>query len=103
MRLLYFAWVKEKAGIAAEEVAPPDGVATIAELIDWLKARGPEFADAFATSEVIRAAIDRIHVRHDAKIAGARWRVAVNQQMADLATPVKPGDEIAFFPPVTGG
>ena len=37
MRLLYFAWVKEKAGIAAEEVAPPEGVATVAELIDWLK------------------------------------------------------------------
>jgi len=83
MRLLYFAWVKEKAGIAAEEIEPPAGVATVAELIEWLKARGPEFENAFARSEVIRAAIDRSHVRHDAKIAGAR--------------------EIAFFPPVTGG
>ena len=83
MRLLYFAWVKEKAGVAAEEIAIPEDVATIAELIVWLKARGPEFANAFAQSEVIRAAIDQTHVRHDAKIAGAR--------------------EIAFFPPVTGG
>jgi molybdopterin synthase sulfur carrier subunit len=83
MRVLYFAWVKEKVGVTEEEIQPPDGVVTIAQLIDWLKARGPEFADAFAKSEVIRAAIDRIHVRHDAKIAGAR--------------------EIAFFPPVTGG
>jgi sulfur-carrier protein len=83
MRLLYFAWVKEKAGLAAEEVEPPKDVATIAELIVWLKARGPEFANAFDRSEVIRAAIDQSHVRHDAKIAGAR--------------------EIAFFPPVTGG
>jgi sulfur-carrier protein len=83
MRVLYFAWVKEKAGIAAEDIDPPKSVTTIAELIDWLKARGPEFANAFARSEVIRAAIDRIHVRHDAKIVGAR--------------------EIAFFPPVTGG
>jgi len=83
MRLLYFAWVKEKAGIAAEEIEPPADVATIAELIVWLKTRGPEFANAFARSEVIRAAIDQTHVRHDAKIAGAR--------------------EIAFFPPVTGG
>ena len=83
MRVLYFAWVKEKVGVAEEEIQPPDGVVTIAQLIDWLKARGPEFADAFAKSEVIRAAIDRIHVRHDAKIAGA--------------------GEIAFFPPVTGG
>ena len=83
MRVLYFAWVKEKAGIAAEEIDPPKSVTTIAELIDWLKARGPEFANAFARSEVIRAAIDRIQVRHDAKIVGAC--------------------EIAFFPPVTGG
>jgi len=83
MRVLYFAWVKEKAGIAAEDIDPPSGVTTIAELIDWLKSRGPEFANAFARSEVIRAAIDKSHVRPDAKIAGAR--------------------EIAFFPPVTGG
>jgi len=83
MRLLYFAWVKEKAGIAAEEIAVPQDVATIAELIVWLKTRGPEFANAFTRSEVIRAAIDQTHVRHNAKIAGAR--------------------EIAFFPPVTGG
>jgi sulfur-carrier protein len=83
MRVLYFAWVKEKVGVAEEDIQPPAGVVTIAELIDWLKARGPEFANAFARSEVIRAAIDRIHVRHDAKIVGAR--------------------EIAFFPPVTGG
>ena len=83
MRLLYFAWVKEKAGIAAEEVEPPQAVATISDLIAWLKARGPEFENAFARSEVIRAAIDKSHVRHNARIAGAR--------------------EIAFFPPVTGG
>lgn len=83
MRLLYFAWVKEKAGVATEDVAIPEHVATIAELIAWLKRRGPEFENAFARAEVIRAAIDKRHVRHDAKIAGAR--------------------EIAFFPPVTGG
>jgi molybdopterin synthase sulfur carrier subunit len=83
MRLLYFAWVKEKAGIAAEDIEPPEGVATIAELIAWLRSRGPEFENAFASAEVIRAAIDHTHVRHDARIKGAR--------------------EIAFFPPVTGG
>jgi sulfur-carrier protein len=83
MRLLYFAWVKEKAGIAAEEVTPPESVATVAELIEWLKGRGPEFENAFARAEVVRAAIDHQHVRHDARIAGA--------------------SEIAFFPPVTGG
>ena len=83
MRLLYFAWVKEKAGVASEEIEPPASVATITELIAWLKTRGPEFENAFARSEVIRAAIDKSHVRHDASIAGAQ--------------------EIAFFPPVTGG
>jgi len=83
MRLLYFAWVKEKTGIAAEEIDVPRDVATIAELMVWLKTRGPEFAHAFDRSESIRAAIDQAHVRHDAEIGGAR--------------------EIAFFPPVTGG
>lgn len=83
MRLLYFAWVKEKTGIAAEDVALPETIATVAELIAWLKTRGPEFANAFDRAEVIRTAIDQAHVRHDARIGGAR--------------------EIAFFPPVTGG
>jgi molybdopterin synthase sulfur carrier subunit len=83
MRLLYFAWVKEKTGISAEEVDIPASVSTVAELMAWLKTRGPEFEHAFARSEVIRAAIDQTHVRHDAHLAGAR--------------------EIAFFPPVTGG
>ncbi len=73
MRLLYFAWVKEKTGIAAEDVELPDGVATVAELIAWLKTRGPEFANAFERAEVIRAAIDRSHARHDARI-GRRAR-----------------------------
>lgn len=83
MRLLYFAWVKEKTGIAAEDVSVPGNVSTVAELMTWLKTRGPQFAHAFERSEVIRAAIDQSHARPDAKIAGAR--------------------EIAFFPPVTGG
>ena len=83
MRLLYFAWVKEKTGVAAEDVTLPDSVATVAELISWLKTRCPEFANAFEQSEVIRTAIDQAHVQHDARIGEAR--------------------EIAFFPPVTGG
>jgi molybdopterin synthase sulfur carrier subunit len=83
MRLLYFAWVKEKVGRASEEVAIPENIATVAELIAWLKSRGPEFANAFEREQVIRAAIDQSHVRHDARIGAAR--------------------EIAFFPPVTGG
>ena len=83
MRLLYFAWVKEKTGIAAEDVEPPEDISTVAELMAWLKTRGPEFAHAFERDEVIRTAIDQAHARPDAKIGNAR--------------------EIAFFPPVTGG
>ena len=83
MRILYFAWVKDKVGLASEEVAVPEHVATVAELIAWLKSRGSEFANAFEHEHVIRAAIDQSHVRHDARIGQAR--------------------EIAFFPPVTGG
>ena len=83
MRLLYFAWVKEKTGIAAEDVEVPGDVATVAELMAWLKTRGPEFAHAFERTEVIRAAVDQTHAQADTKIGDAR--------------------EIAFFPPVTGG
>ena len=83
MRLLYFAWVKEKVGHASEDVDVPAEVATVADLMAWLKTRGPEFAHAFERSDSIRAAIDQTHARHDAQISGAR--------------------EIAFFPPVTGG
>jgi molybdopterin synthase sulfur carrier subunit len=83
VKLMYFAWVREKTGKAEEEVDLPAGVATVAELIEWLKTRGPEYAEAFRRAEVIRAAIDRTHVRPQARIVGAC--------------------EIAFFPPVTGG
>ena len=83
MKLAYFAWVRERIGKAEEEVEPPRDVATIAELIAWLKGRGEEYAYAFEHEGVIRAAIDRRHARSDAAIAGAR--------------------EIAFFPPMTGG
>ncbi len=82
-RLLYFAWVKEKTGIASEDVELPEDIGTVADLIAWLKTRGPEFEHAFERHEAIRAAIDQTHVRADAPIGGAR--------------------EIAFFPPVTGG
>ena len=81
--LRYFAWVREKAGLAEERVDLPPDAATVADVIRWLKTRGPEYASAFERSDVIRAAIDQTHVKHDAAIGGAR--------------------EIAFFPPVTGG
>jgi molybdopterin synthase sulfur carrier subunit len=83
LKLLYFAWVRERIGKPAEEVEPPPGIATVAELIAWLAKRGDEYAHAFENPGVIRAAIDRAHVKADAAIAGAR--------------------ESAFFPPMTGG
>jgi molybdopterin synthase sulfur carrier subunit len=83
LRILYFAWVREAMGRAEEELAVPADVATVADLVLWLKRRGPEYEHAFRRPEVVRAAIDRAHVKPDARIAGAR--------------------EIAFFPPVTGG
>ena len=83
MRLVYFAWVRERIGKAEEEVAPPPSVATVADLMRWLGGRGEEYAHAFENPKVIRAAIDKSHVRPDTTIRGAR--------------------EIAFFPPMTGG
>ena len=83
MHLLYFAWLKTKTGIAEEEVTPPDEVTTVGALLEWLKGRGPGHAEALADLSVVR--------------------VAVNQEYADPSDPVKPGDEIALFPPVTGG
>jgi len=83
VKLLYFAWVRERIGKPEEDVEPPPGIGTVGELIGWLTRRGEEYAHAFENPQVIRAAIDRSHVRADAAIAGAR--------------------EIAFFPPMTGG
>ncbi len=83
MKAVYFAWVRERIGKTEEPIAPPDSVATVAELMAWLSAKGEAYAHAFEKPGMIRAAIDRAHVKHDAPIAGAR--------------------EIAFFPPMTGG
>ncbi len=83
MRLLYFAWLKTKTGVAEEEVAPPAEVTTVAELLAWLKTRGPGYAEALEDLSALR--------------------VAVNQEYARPGDPVAPGDEVALFPPVTGG
>ncbi|MBU3889053.1 molybdopterin converting factor subunit 1 [Methylosinus sporium] len=83
MKALYFAWVRERIGRAEEELSPPPEVATVGELIAWLKSRDEAYALAFENAAVIRTAIDKAHVRHETPIAGAR--------------------EIAFFPPMTGG
>ena len=83
MKLLYFAWVRERIGKPEEEIDLPTSVRTVGDLVAWLKKRGEEYAYAFENANVVRAAIDRNHVKPDAQIVGAR--------------------EIAFFPPMTGG
>jgi molybdopterin synthase sulfur carrier subunit len=81
--LLYFASLRETLGCSREQVALSGSSETVSSLLDQLRSREGRWTDALAP--------------------GKQWRVAVNQQMADLATPIKPGDEVAFFPPVTGG
>jgi sulfur-carrier protein len=83
LKLLYFAWVRERVGKPEEEIDPPASVRTVADLMRWLSGRGEEYAYAFENAKVIRAAIDHTHVKPDTAISGAR--------------------EIAFFPPMTGG
>jgi molybdopterin synthase sulfur carrier subunit len=81
--VLYFASLRERLGCAREDFPIPAGALTVGQLVDRLRDRDGRWSDTFAP--------------------GRPWRVAVNQRMADSATPVKPGDEVAFFPPVTGG
>ncbi len=83
IKLRYFAWVRERVGKPDEDIEVPSGVATVGELMVWLVSRGEEYAYAFGNPKVIRAAIDRTHVKPQ--------------------TPIGQACEIAFFPPMTGG
>ncbi|MEZ5932967.1 MAG: molybdopterin converting factor subunit 1 [Alphaproteobacteria bacterium] len=83
MNVRYFAWLRAKVGKGSEEVSPPAEVQTVGDLMTWLAADRPGLAEALSRPGIIRA--------------------AVNQDYAELDHPVKAGDEVAFFPPVTGG
>ena len=83
MRVLYFAWVRQKVGLAEERLEPPAEVRDVEGLMRWLAGRSPGHAAAFAQADQIRA--------------------AVNQEFCGRGQPVAAGDEVAFFPPVTGG
>ena len=83
MTILYFAWLRERTKTAEETIDLPDGVTDVAGLIDWLKSRGPNYEEAFKEMTAVR--------------------VAVNQEHVPVTTPIKNDDEVAFFPPVTGG
>jgi sulfur-carrier protein len=83
MKLIYFAWLRERIGVPEEDIELPPEVTTIDELMQLLAARSEAHAYAFENRKIVRAAIDRRHVKPAASIAGA--------------------GEIAFFPPMTGG
>ena len=83
MKILYFARIRQIVGRSDEALDPPSTVRTVSELIDFLAARDPSCAAAFADRRTLRAAVDKKHAQLDASIAGA--------------------SEVAFFPPVTGG
>ena len=83
MRILYFAWLRQMTGIDSEEVEMPSHITNVASLIEWLKERNEKFAEALSDFESIR--------------------VAVNQEFAEPDDPVAQGDEVAIFPPMTGG
>ena len=82
VKILYFARLKETLGASAEELALPQGVENLQALRNALAARGGAWAHGLANPNI---------------------RAAVNQEMASADTPVRDGDEVAFFPPVTGG
>ncbi len=83
MKLRYFAWVRERVGVAEEEMPLPASVLTVGDLIEYLAKQGEHYAYAFEQPATIRASIDQQHAKHDVLLAGAK--------------------EVAFFPPMTGG
>ena len=82
VQLRYFASLRETLGIGDETVALPDAVDTVAGLQQWLQTRGEPWREALADERLL---------------------VAVNQEVGDMQTAVRDGDEVAWFPPVTGG
>ena len=83
VRLVYLARLREVLGVSAEAVELPGEVATVASLLGWLRNRGGAWAAELAPGKAVR--------------------VAVNHDLASASTIVKTGDEVALFPPVTGG
>lgn len=83
MKIVYFAWVKDRIGFGEETITLPEDIATVADLLGWLPSRGANYAEALKDPELIRVAVDQEYAQPDQSIVGAQ--------------------EIALFPPVTGG
>ncbi len=83
MKIVYFAWVRERIGLDEEEVALPAGIVTVKDVLHWLRGRGENYASALQAPETVRVALDQEHVEHSAPIGDCH--------------------EIAIFPPMTGG
>ncbi|MCO5073612.1 MAG: molybdopterin converting factor subunit 1 [Rhizobiaceae bacterium] len=83
MKLIYFAWVRERIGKSEEDIDLPSSIRTVGDLLGWLKSRGEGYEQALQVPQAIRVAINQEHVQHNEPVAGAR--------------------EIALFPPMTGG
>ncbi len=83
MKLVYFAWLRERVGKAGEQVSPPPTVTTVGGLLEWLRGQGGNYAEALKDLSAVRVAVNQEYAGHEAKVG--------------------PGDEVALFPPVTGG
>ena len=83
MQLLYFAWLRLKIGVGEEQLELPPEVSTVTDLLDWLSEKGDGYAEALRDRSVVR--------------------VAVNQEYVGFDHPLSPEDEVALFPPITGG
>ncbi len=83
MKIIYFSWLREKTGVGEEEISLPSGVGDVAGFVEWLKGRGGGFVEAFGDMSMVR--------------------VAVNQEHVETDHPLSADDEVAFFPPVSGG
>jgi len=81
--VVYLARLREAFGVTREEIEPPTGIATVGALREWLAARGGTWSSELAPGRAVR--------------------IAVNHEVANAKTPIRAGDEIALFPPVTGG
>jgi molybdopterin synthase sulfur carrier subunit len=83
VKILYFAWLRARIGCAEEELALPADIRDVAGLLGWLRARGPRYTEALRDLSVVRVAVNQDYVGHEHPLADR--------------------DEVAIFPPVTGG